>query len=153
MKKIVRAKNKFTPETQDKLLAAIRGGNFRVVACQLAGITNKTLYEWLKNPKPEYQEFHKKLIEAEAGVEAYCVSQLINAGEKDPKWYAWYLERKFKRWNTAVHRWEINILQKQLKELRHVINELCQDDQGSAISEIEITTPQAIETSDKQSPY
>ena len=59
MKKILRAKNKFTPETKEKLLAAIRGGNFRVVACQLAGITNKTLYEWLKNPKPEYQEFER----------------------------------------------------------------------------------------------
>lgn len=131
---------KFTPEVQQKIIDCIKGGNFRVTAAKVAGITEKTLSIWMNNSDKKYADFQKKVIEAEAQVESVVVSKLIDAGEKDARWYAWWLERKFKRWNSAVHRWELQLLQKQLKELKNVINTLSQASQGNTA--ISATSPE-----------
>ena len=118
---------KFNADTQTVILNSIRKGNFRITACKEAGLNDKILCSWMKDPRPEYQAFAKKVIEAEAFVESACVNSLVNS--KDEKWKAWYLERKFKHWNIAVHRWEFQIVQKQMKQLKNIINELLEANQ------------------------
>jgi hypothetical protein len=121
---------KFTPEVQAKILNCIRGGNFRTTAAKIAGITDKTFSLWMHSTDKKFADFQKAVIEAEAQVEAACVTKLIESGEKNATWYAWWLERKFKRWNSSVHRWELQLLQKQLKELKNVIRSLTQNEVG-----------------------
>lgn len=136
---------KFTPEIIKKLLGAIKSGNFRITACQIAGISQKTLCEWLKNPDEKYQKFKEELVKAEACVESECVRIILDAGKTDPKWTSWYLERKFPdRWNTGIYRWELQLMQKQLKEMKQVINELnkiketnSSNEEGSSGDEVE----------------
>ena len=106
---------------------SLRRGNFRNTAAREAGISPKTFSVWMHRKEPKYQEFAQQVIEIEANVESYCVNKLIEAGDKDAKWYAWWLERKCKHWNISVHRWEFNIVQKQLKQLRNFIDDLFKD--------------------------
>lgn len=107
------------------ILNSLRRGNYRMTACKEAGIATKTFETWMKNPGLDYQDFAKKVVEIEAQVESKYVGLLLQAGEREPKWWAWWLERKCKdRWNGGVHRWEIQVLQRQVKQLRGVIDEL-----------------------------
>ncbi len=39
---------KLTPETQDKIVTALRAGNYFDASCQYAGITERTGYNWLE---------------------------------------------------------------------------------------------------------
>lgn len=124
--------SKFNTRNQEIILNSLKKGNFRCVAAKEANISSKTFHMWMKNPKPEYAAFQEEVERIEASMESYCVQKIIEAGEKDTKWLCWYLERKYKtRWNVAVHRWEFQILQKQIKQLKEIINELSQ---GSAPS-------------------
>lgn len=128
--------SKFTADTITVLLNSIRRGNFRKTACKEADISDSILNKWLRNPGEEYQEFRKMLEQAEASVESMAVHKILEAGEKDAKWYAWWLERKFpKRWNTAVYRWEFQNMQRQMKQLRSMIDELVSDDSPSRITQ------------------
>jgi hypothetical protein len=117
----------FNADTQMLILNSIRQGNFRNTAARAAGINPKTLSKWMHRTEPKYVEFAQLVIEAEANIESKCVNKLIEAGDKDAKWYAWWLERKCKHWNISVHRWEFSIVQKQLKQLRTFIDELFKD--------------------------
>ena len=102
---------KFTPERTERLLEAIRAGNYRITACQYAGIAKQTLRNWIAiaqgpDAPPEYIDFLAALEKAEADAEAYDLALIRNAarGEKDetgeytvkPQWQAaaWRLERK-----------------------------------------------------------
>ena len=137
-------KTKFTPATCAKIIHVIKQGNFRLVAAQVAGINRKTLTAWMKSPDPKFKSFQDAVIQAEAEVEAEAIGKLTEIGhDKDPRWLAWWLERKFKRWNSAVHRWELQLLQKQLKELKNVIVKLSADATGN--STIEFSSPE-VET-------
>lgn len=116
---------KFTPEVCKAVIDCILQGNFRQTAAQVAGITPKTLSLWMRSSDKKYLQFQKDVINAEAQVEANSVEAIRAYGfDKDPKFLCWWLERKFKRWNSAVHRWELQLLQKQLKELKNVIGQL-----------------------------
>lgn len=90
---------KYCPEIVEKLANAIAAGNYANVACALAGISEATYYEWLKDEsKPEFLEAIKA---AEAKAEATNVANIITAGANG-QWQAsaWYLERKHKdRWS------------------------------------------------------
>lgn len=137
----VPANYKFTPETCKKVIECILQGNFRQTAAQVAGITPKTLSQWMRSPDKRYAQFQKDVIAAEAEVEARSVHAIRAYGfDKDPKFLCWWLERKFKRWNSAVHRWELQLLQKQLKELKNVISQLSQDTKGN--SSIAFSSPE-----------
>lgn len=103
---------KFTPERTERLIEAIRAGNYRITACQYAGISKHTLRNWIAiaqgpDAPPEYLDFLAALEKAEAEAEAYDLALIRNAarGEKDPatgeytvkpQWQAaaWRLERK-----------------------------------------------------------
>lgn len=65
---------KFTPDTTDKILQALRAGNYRETACRYAGISYATLRKWmLKAEEPdapaEYVEFVAAIEKAEADAE------------------------------------------------------------------------------------
>ena len=60
-------------------------------AAMLAGITEETYYSW-KKTKPEFSESVKK---AELELKKKTVKGVLNAGDKDWRANAWWLERKY----------------------------------------------------------
>jgi hypothetical protein len=91
--------SKLTPEVRERILQAVRGGNFRDVAAQWAGIAPETLSRWLVRPESTYVAFRQALIEAEQQAEIRAVALILKAAETDPRNAQWWLERKFpERW-------------------------------------------------------
>lgn len=91
---------KFTPETTDKLLSALKSGNYRSVACKYAGISFQTLRNWIKiaespDAPVEYVEFLDALEKAEAQAEVVDIS-IIRQAAHNGQWQAaaWIRERK-----------------------------------------------------------
>lgn len=91
---------KFTEETRNKIITALRGGNYRPIAAQYAGIAPSTLRKWLltaQDPSapPEYLEFLAAVEKAEADAEIADIA-LIRKAAQDGTWSAaaWIRERK-----------------------------------------------------------
>jgi len=90
---------KLTPEVKDRIVNAIRGGNYQEVAARFAGINEATFYRWMQKgegddaPEP-YREFRKEVESAKAVAEVRSVA-LIQKAAGDGSWQAaaWYLER------------------------------------------------------------
>lgn len=94
-------KSKLTPERQQRICDALRGGNTRRVAAILGGIGASTFYDWLSWADPEhelydpiYSDFSDAIKEAEAEAEAESVSRIRKAAFTSWQADAWYLERK-----------------------------------------------------------
>ena len=93
-------------KVQDIILDAIENGNYAHVAAAKAGITEKTLYEWLKrgeNGEEPYRKFSERLLTKAALAEDRMVNVVRSASQQevagDWKAGAWWLERRFpKRW-------------------------------------------------------
>ena len=88
------------PDTLTQLLTAIAAGNRRETACQLAGISGRTLYRWIEQGEAGEEPqaaFVRELKRAEAISEAKIVANVIAASEKPQFWAAGmtYLERKY----------------------------------------------------------
>jgi len=66
---------KRTPETEKKLLDALRGGNTRRAACIYAGISETTFATWLER----FSDFRELVTHAEAQVEVRNVAILQKA--------------------------------------------------------------------------
>ena len=84
---------KQTPETEKKLVAALRKGNTRRAACAHAGISEDTLANWSKGSS----DFSDALTRAENTSEfgyVDVIQECANAG--DWKAAAWWLERRRK---------------------------------------------------------
>ena len=94
---------KLTPEVVDKILLAIRGGNFRGVAARWAGSSDRALRrvmeEGRKHPSSEAGEIRRRIIEAEEAAEINCVRLVLEAAKRDVKHAEWWLERR------RPHRW------------------------------------------------
>lgn len=97
--------SKLTPELQDKIVQALRAGNYIETAAAYAGISKNTLYRWLANAEDEnaddaYRDFRDAVESARAQAEVRNVA-LIQKAANDGTWQAaaWYLER------TAHQRW------------------------------------------------
>jgi hypothetical protein len=95
--------SKLTPAVRDRLLQALRAGNFRKPAAFYAGIGMRTLQEWmragLEQPAGAFGEFRASVLEAERGAEIVMVANIASAAKKDWKAAAWWLERKAnERW-------------------------------------------------------
>lgn len=93
-------KLKLTPEVQQKIVSAIRAGNYAFVAAEMAGIGRSTYWRWLEmgekpDAQPVYREFRDAVKEAEAAAEVASVA-LIRQAAQNGTWQAaaWYLERK-----------------------------------------------------------
>jgi hypothetical protein len=99
--------SKLTPEVQEKIVTAIRAGNYAQVAAVYAGITERTYYRWMELGDQarggRYLQFFQavKAAEGEAEVRAVAIIQKKMTGD----WRAAmaYLERKHpKRWGRRV---------------------------------------------------
>ncbi len=94
-----------TREVRQKVLYAIKQGNYREVAAQYAGVCPATLRAYLKKREPEAEEFLAALLEAEAKVEIELVGAIQKLAQGDLKAGTWYLSRKFpKRWSDQAEK-------------------------------------------------
>lgn len=108
---------KFSEERAEKIIRAIRSGNYIETAAALAGISKTTLYSWLKrgaaegdrleaDPKAKplkselpYLDFLDAVDIALAEAENMDVQAITAAASEDWRAAAWRLERKFPdRW-------------------------------------------------------
>lgn len=108
-----------------ELCGYLEDGNYRSVACQLCGFTEKELDEWFKEAEKGNklcQKLKKKVLWAEAEAERSAVYSLVLAGrEGDTKAVMEYLKNKHpERWDrqgktASIEDNEININLKVVK--------------------------------------
>lgn len=96
-------RSKLTPEVQERIIQAIRAGNYRETAAAYAGIHIGTFYRWLQKGERAksgpYREFREAIERAEAEAEVRHVAIVAKAATDDPKAAMWWLERRFPdRW-------------------------------------------------------
>jgi hypothetical protein len=99
-------KTKLQDDIQHRLISAIEKGLTIVDACEYAGISEKTYYNWLNKNTDEIkdEEERKKFVQflqdikkAQSECQMYCLDFIM----KDKSWQskAWLLERRFPdRW-------------------------------------------------------
>lgn len=85
-------KTKYTPETIAKLTEAIGRGATHQLACDYAGISRETFYEWL-SAKPDFSD----TVKAAEGSAAVDWLTVIDEAAKGGAWQAaaWKLERRY----------------------------------------------------------
>ncbi len=90
--------SKFTPEVRQKILWALRLGNYRRPAAEYAGISERTLGDWLMRGRDAesgpYADFYAEVLEAERAAEVRALGVIQQAAKRDWKAAAWFLERK-----------------------------------------------------------
>jgi transposase-like protein len=99
--------SKFTPEAKERILMAIRSGNWLCVAARAGGVVYDTLREWLKQGEEdsaaglvtEFSEFSVAVQEAQDWVEIRNVGFIQVAARKNWSAAAWWLEK------TRPDRW------------------------------------------------
>ena len=91
--------SKLRPEVEEKVVQALRLGNYRRQAATFAGIDDTTLRRWMKRGMIErdgpYADFRRAVLEAETMAQITAmgaVTKAIRGG--DWKAAAWMLERK-----------------------------------------------------------
>lgn len=107
---------KLTPDVQQKIVEAIKMGNYIETAAAYAGISKNTLYDWMKrgarekeritgtNRKPKageapFVQFSDAIEKAMADAEVRDVLIIANAAKENWQAAAWRLERKYPdRW-------------------------------------------------------
>jgi hypothetical protein len=96
-------KRKDTPTTVDVLLCCLEEGMTRVGAAAIAGVAERTFYDWMRdNP-----EFSQAVERAEAEFE----QDMVRGIKREPKGKAWLLERRL-RAGWAPPKLEIDASQK-----------------------------------------
>ena len=98
---------KLSPEIQEKIIVAVRNGNYIETAAQFAGINKDTLYRWLhlgaQQDTGAYHDFSDALHKALAQSEMMDVATITRASADQWQAAAWRLERKFPdRWGRTV---------------------------------------------------
>jgi len=101
-------KDKLTPEVQQKLIEAIKEGNYYEAACAYAGISYQTFLNWLERGKREksgkFFEFFEAVTRAEAEAERKIVKMWIEAIPEDWRAARDFLERRYPdRWGKKDH--------------------------------------------------
>lgn len=89
---------KFTDEARRKIIWALRLGNYRKTAAEYAGVSERTLCDWLargEDGNSEYAAFLDEVLEAEQAAEVRALGVIQQAAGRDWKAAAWFLERKF----------------------------------------------------------
>ena len=90
--------SKLTPETEMRILSAVRCGASNVVACEAAGIAKSTLSSWLSQAKKEdapeaLTSFAEKLERARAEGVVARLAMIQKSAGVDWRAAAWMLER------------------------------------------------------------
>jgi hypothetical protein len=80
--------SKYTPDTIDRILAALRAGCTYKQVCEAAGIGETALWEWRK----EHPDLVERMAEARAVACQKALEAIQAAGEKDWRAYAEWLK-------------------------------------------------------------
>ena len=96
-------RTKLTPETHQKIVSAIRAGNYCTVAARYAGIPEGTFFRWMQRGRHEdsgiYREFHDAVKDGESAAEIRAVATVQKHMEGNWQAAMTFLERKFpNRW-------------------------------------------------------
>lgn len=94
---------RFVRETTEKIIRALQGGNFRVVAARYGGVSYETFCGWMRRGKKQnggpYRDFYRACLEAEKQAEIRAVALILKAAEKDPRQANWWLSHRWpERW-------------------------------------------------------
>src|SRR5213080_4022208 len=100
---LVARPTKLTPEIQQRIVTAIRAGNYAEPAARSAGISPATYYRWLERGANEEQgihrEFHDAVRKAEADAEVHAIVLIRKEMERDWRAAIAYVERRYPdRW-------------------------------------------------------
>lgn len=134
---------------QEKIVQAIKAGNYIETAAAYAGISKSTLYEWLKRGEREnqrvaknpryrikksekpYVEFSNAIEKALAEAEIRDVAIIGKAAEEQWQAAAWRLERKFPdKWGRRVLEHKGSLEVKNDDSIRRIEQQL-EDDEES----------------------
>jgi len=89
---------KLTPERRERILKALRAGNYRDPAARSAGVHPSTLYRWLERADQEaegpYRDFAEEVHRAEAEAEVHAVAIIRKAMTDDWRAAMALLERR-----------------------------------------------------------
>jgi transposase len=99
-----------TPELEERILYALRQGNYRSAAAKAAGVDYDCFRGWVRKGNQgiqPYAAFNAKLKEAEGESESALVMTIRTAAEKHWAAAAWLLERKYApKWGRRDMSWE-----------------------------------------------
>lgn len=89
--------HELTPEIQEMICQAIRAGNYVESAVLVAGITKKTLHNWLlrgKHGEAPFEDFLHAVQKAQAEADVRDIMRIDRAGGESWQALAWKLERR-----------------------------------------------------------
>ncbi len=94
---------KLTPEVRQRIVAAIRAGNYAEPSARSAGISPATYYRWIERGRKAksgiHHDFFEEVQRAEADAEVEAVALLRKAMPENWRACAEYLERRYsERW-------------------------------------------------------
>lgn len=94
---------KLTREVHERIVAAIRAGNYAEPAARSAGISEATYYRWMERGEKASTGIHRDFVDAvrraEADAEVEAVARLRKAMPDNYRACLEYLERRYpKRW-------------------------------------------------------
>lgn len=126
-------KSKLTPEIQEKIVSAVRAGNYSFVAAEFAGIGERTFYKWMEKgearPGSTYGQFRQAVKSAEREAEVRAVAIIQNLMTSNWQAAMTFLERKYPdRWGRRVrvsvdHRRELSQLGLDPEEVDAAVEE------------------------------
>jgi hypothetical protein len=97
-------RTKLTAQLQAEICTLIAAGNSYYVAAALNGIHRTTFFKWMNkgrnaNHRTEFRDFFDAVTRASAEAENAYVTVICEAGKKDWRASAWWLERRYPaRW-------------------------------------------------------
>jgi hypothetical protein len=101
--------SRLNPEVVATLLTAVRAGNFRETAAELAGVAPATMYRWLRDPRPPFVALRAALERVEAEVEVEVVANLVRLSRTSTAAAVFWLERRHpERWSIPQRLPEVN---------------------------------------------
>jgi transposase len=94
---------KLSPEVRERVVNAVRAGNYFEAAARAAGISESTLYRWLERGAEEkrgvYRDFREAVRRAEAESEVHAVAVIRRAMSDDWRAALALIERRHpERW-------------------------------------------------------
>jgi hypothetical protein len=94
-----------TEAVTERVVLAVRAGNYAEAACQSAGIGQSTYYRWMQRgaqePGSAYAAFREAVLVAEAEAEVHAVALVRQAMSEDWRAAVAYLERRHPaRWRS-----------------------------------------------------
>lgn len=101
-------RSRLTSEIQEKVLTALRAGNYIETAAEFAGIDRATLFRWLAKGRAarsgQFCDFCDAVESAIAQAEVAAVARIVTASQADWKAAAWLLERgpAHQRWRPSL---------------------------------------------------